>query len=120
MPGHPIVHVDFPSTDPAAAGEFYGSIFGWEIVKSDAMNYVMFSSEAWRGGGFPAADGTMKAGTPIVYVETDDIDATLAKVEALGGKTLMPKGEIPGNGWMALFSDPSGNPVGLYTPPAQA
>jgi uncharacterized protein len=116
MSGHPIVHVDFPASNPDVAGEFYGSIFGWQIIKSEEMNYVMFRSEGGPGGGFPQEDGTTKVGSPVVYVQTDDIEATLAKVEALGGKTLMPKGEIPGNGWMGLFSDPAGNTVGLYTP----
>jgi predicted enzyme related to lactoylglutathione lyase len=31
----------------------------------------------------------------LVYASTDDIDATLAKVESLGGKILMPKAEMP-------------------------
>jgi uncharacterized protein len=51
----------------------------------------------------------------LAYVSTDDIDATLAHVEALGGKTLLPKTEIPHNGWFAFFADPAGNRIGLYT-----
>jgi len=53
------------------------------------------------------------AGTVIAYVGTDDVDATLAKLTKLGGKTLAPKAEIPGVGWFAIFADPSGNKVGL-------
>jgi hypothetical protein len=50
----------------------------------------------------------------VVYIGTDDIEASLAKVEKLGGKTVTPKSEIPGMGWFALFTDPSGNLVGLF------
>ena len=46
---------------------------------------------------------------------TDDIDASLAKAESLGGKTVIPKTEIPGVGWFGFFSDPTGNVVSLYT-----
>ena len=119
MGAHAVVHVEFPSTDPAAAGEFYGSLFGWEIVKDEANSYVMFRSGENAGGGFPQSGEQFKVGSPVVYIHADDIDATLAKAESLGGKTLMPKMEIPDSGWMALFSDISGNVVGLYTPPPQ-
>jgi len=77
-------------------------------------------AEGGPGGGFVEVG---QSGVPIeyktdsflVYVSTDDIDATLAKVESLGGKTLMPKTEIPQVGWWGVFSDPTGNRVALYT-----
>jgi len=117
---HPIVHIEIPAKDTGAAGKFYGDLFGWKI-ESDAMyNYVQFQAEGGPGGGFVEVG---QSGMPIeykpdsllVYVGTDDIDATLAKVESLGGKTLMPKTEIPHVGWWGVFSDPSGNRVALYT-----
>ncbi len=52
----------------------------------------------------------------MVYISTDDIDASLAKAESLGGKIVLPKSEIPDTGWFGFFSDPTGNVVGLYTP----
>jgi predicted enzyme related to lactoylglutathione lyase len=88
----------------------------WKIEAQPEMDYVMFDVEPGPGGGFPKADGeTYKKGDVIVYISTDDIEATLAKVEELGGKTLLPKTEIPNMGWFAFFSDPTGNRVGLYT-----
>ncbi len=50
----------------------------------------------------------------LIYLATDDIDATLADVEAHGGKTVMPKTEIPHVGWWAVFTDPAGNHLGLF------
>ena len=35
-------------------------------------------------------------------------------VEARGGKTILPKTEIPGVGWFAFFADPTGNQVALF------
>ena len=54
------------------------------------------------------------AGTVIVYIQADDIPAALAKIEAHGGKTLLPQTEIPGVGWFAFFVDPTGNRMALY------
>src|SRR5262245_46143037 len=116
MAAHPIVHIEFATTDPQAASKFYGDLFGWEIQNVPEMNYVMFAATGGPGGGFPQADNEMyKPGDVLVYIGTDDIDATLARIEALGGKTLMPKTEIPGSGWFGIFSDPTGARAALYT-----
>jgi predicted enzyme related to lactoylglutathione lyase len=50
-----------------------------------------------------------------ISVLTDDIESTLAKVEELGGQTVTPKTEIPDMGWFAVFKDPQGNLIGLFT-----
>jgi predicted enzyme related to lactoylglutathione lyase len=115
MGKHQIVHVELPSTDPQRAAQFYGELFGWRIVTAPGMDYIMFDPEAQPGGGFPATDDVYTAGGAIVHVTTDDIEASLAHVASLGGQTVVPKTEIPGMGWYAVFRDPSGNKVGLYT-----
>lgn len=48
-----------------------------------------------------------------VYVEVPDCDAALKKVEALGGRTLVPTTVIPGMVTFAMFADPEGNAVGV-------
>ena len=48
------------------------------------------------------------------YVDSEDIDADLKKVEGAGGKVAHAKDEIPGFGWWAAFTDPTGNLLGLY------
>ncbi|MCP4420492.1 MAG: VOC family protein [Chloroflexi bacterium] len=121
MSKHPIVHFELSSKDRRESGDFYNSVFGWEIQHMDEMNYTMFSTvkDGMDGGLNPVSEQN-PAGTVSVYIGTDDIEATLAKIEAGGGKTLMPKTEIPQNGWFAFFQDPSGNNVGLFTAPPQA
>lgn len=42
-----------------------------------------------------------------------DIEATLASVEAAGGRTLMPKFSPAPETWLAMFADPEGHVVGL-------
>jgi predicted enzyme related to lactoylglutathione lyase len=64
-------------------------------------------------------DHSFRVGEPILYLGTDDIDATIARVEAAGGKIVMPKMEIPNNGWTAWVNDPSGNRIGLFQAPAR-
>jgi len=113
--GHPIVHVELSANDREAAGKFYSELFGWQVQDHPEMNYATFEAAGGPGGGFAPVGGNMPAGQTLVHVGTDDIDASLAKVEQLGGTTLMPKTEIPNIGWFGLFKDPTGNIVGLYT-----
>lgn len=115
MSKHPIVHIEFSSKDFEESGKFYSQLFGWKVQQMPEMNYATFEAEGGPGGGFNPVSEEYPAGTVMVYIETDDIDATLAKAEKLGAKTLVPKTEIPETGWFALFLDVSGNQVGLYT-----
>lgn len=121
MPNHPVVHIEIPAEDTAAASKFYTALFGWNVNYAQDFDYHMFQVEGGPGGGFVKIGDNppYKAGEVLIYVSTDDIDATLAQAESLGGKTLVPKTEIPGTGWFAFFADISGNRIGLYTGLAQ-
>ena len=116
MSTHPIVHVELSTTDRKKSAGFYNKVFGWEAQHIDEMNYSTFTTgENQIGGGFNPAPDNMPVGSTLVYIGTDDIEATLREIEANGGKTIAPKSEIPGMGWFAMFQDPTGNLVGLYT-----
>ncbi len=42
-------------------------------------------------------------------------EGTLERIVAAGGKVALARTEIQGMGWFALFTDPTGNTVGLFT-----
>jgi len=116
MSGHAIVHVDISSNNQEETGKFYESMFGWKIQPMPQFNYTTFAAESGPGGGFmQIGDGMAPAGQVLVYVYTDDIDASLAKVESLGGKTVVPKTEIPTVGWFGVFTDLADNQLALFT-----
>jgi hypothetical protein len=115
MSKHPIVHIEIPSKDLAKNSKFYGDLFGWEISPVPDFNYVMFNPGEGPGGGFPPVESFNKTDRVLVYVDSEDIEADLKKAESLGGKTVVKKTEIPGQGWFALFQDPEGNTLALYT-----
>ncbi len=121
MPDHSIVHIEFASPDPKSEQQFYGNVFGWQLHTDPTADYHMFQTSAGLGGGFvQVSDGGESGvryapGEVLVYIGTDDIDATLARIEANGGKAEVPRTEIPGTGWFAVFTDPQGTRVGLFT-----
>ena len=111
-----VVHVELSANDPDEAGKWYADLLGWKIEKDEEMGYVQFSGEEGSiGGGFNPIDENTPAGAVVPYAATDDIEALLAKAESMGATVAMPKTEIPNIGWFAMFVDPSGNRIGLYT-----
>jgi len=111
---HPIVHIEIPAQDPKAAGKYYADLFGWGIQSEPNFDYVMFDAQGGPGGGFTTVGEHTKPGDVVIYIETDDIEATLAKAVSLGGQIVQATMEIPGMGWLGLFADPTGNRIGLW------
>ncbi len=109
-----IVHIEIPAADQRAAARFYQEAFDFETNPVPDMDYTTFMTGN-VGGGFPTAGTMATVGEVLVYLSSDDIEGDLRKVEDLGGKTVTPKMEIPNMGWFAIFADPTGNKIGLYT-----
>jgi predicted enzyme related to lactoylglutathione lyase len=113
MSQHPIVHIEIAAKDREAAGKFYSDVFGWKVQQLPEMNYATFEAEGGPGGGFNPVENNQP--TPVmIYIDTDDIDATMQKIQQLGGKLVRPTDDVPGMGQFAFFSDPSGNVLALW------
>ncbi len=115
MPKRNVVHVEISAANVEAAGKFYQELFGWKLQHVPEMNYTMWEAGDGTGGGFNLVSEENPAGQVLVYIDSDDIEADLRKVEKLGGKILHEKMEIPQTGWFGIFQDPTGNVLGLYT-----
>ena len=123
MAAQPIVHIELSTVNGAESAKFYSDLFGWDLQHMAQFDYWTFRADGGPGGGFnnvsnantEALGFEVKPGTVVTYVGSDDIEADLARAEALGGKIVTTKMEIPSMGWFGIFSDPSGNLIGLYT-----
>jgi predicted enzyme related to lactoylglutathione lyase len=112
VPGVPC-WVDTSQPDPAAAAEFYGGLFGWEL--EDVMppeapgSYFM----ARLGGGDVAAIGSASAEEPApvvwnTYVWVESADETAAAVREAGGSVLAEPFDVFEAGRMAVCADTEG------------
>jgi hypothetical protein len=104
-----IVHFELPSQDTERAKSFWSGVFGWEFGDPMGMEYWMTQTDEDQGGAVYKDD---KRGM-TVYFDTDDIDATLAKVSASGG-TAGDKAPIPSVGWFAHCTDTEGNNFSVF------
>jgi predicted enzyme related to lactoylglutathione lyase len=83
---------------------------------TSAGETVMIDTGAGSGiNGHISALGHEPHHYATFYVQVDDIKAYLAKIESLGGKTVVPPVSIP-TGTFAWFADPDGTVIGLWTP----
>jgi predicted enzyme related to lactoylglutathione lyase len=109
--------------DIKRAKNFYENIFAIQMDQKEMMGMQMafFPSEDMNGkvsGGL--VQGPMhkpsQDGAKIYLNGNPDLSKVLSKVEAAGGKVLMPKTKISDDiGHMAYFSDPEGNAVALHS-----
>jgi predicted enzyme related to lactoylglutathione lyase len=111
MPGK-LVHFELPSKDPARAREFWSGVFGWSFSDpGPGFQYWMTRTGEDQGGAvYPVQAGERG---PIVYFDTDDIDSTIEKVRAKGGRA-NEKQPIPHIGWFARCTDTEGNDFSLF------
>jgi predicted enzyme related to lactoylglutathione lyase len=72
----------------------------------------MPSEPGFINGGMMARQGEIAH--PVIVVDVDDIDATLADVEARGGSTVEKKTPVGDMGFAAYFKDCEGNLLGLW------
>ena len=124
---HAISWFEIPATDLERAQQFYESIFGISMIPMDLPNIKMrmFPLDDMMtqvGGALVDSDGFHKPSStdgPLIYLNANpDVQNVLDRVEAAGGKIMVPKTEIsPEYGFMAVFSDTEGNRIGLHSVP---
>ena len=118
--GHIVWHDLFtPNRERSKA--FYAHVAHWTYLTEHSKDF------AWGGGekdfvlalsGDEAGAGLIEAapgqsGGWIPYVEVADVDAAVARANALGGETVRRPFEVPGVGRNALVRDPLGAVFGL-------
>jgi predicted enzyme related to lactoylglutathione lyase len=114
---------EIPATDISRAQKFYETVFE---VKMDAMPEMMgmkmvsFPAEmnSGKANGAIAQSDQHKPGTDgvVIYLNANPkIQPVVDRVEAAGGKVVMPAMEIsPEIGKMAFIIDTEGNKIGIH------
>ncbi len=114
---NPVVHFEIVSTDVEKSQAFFKELFNWHIepMPMENMPGMAYGMVDTHSDGISGGIGSTPDGQTHVtfYIEVDDLQAYLDKVEPLGGKIVMPVTEIPGMVTLAMFSDPAGAIVGL-------
>src|SRR4030088_1449814 len=113
------VWVDLSSTDAAKAREYYAKLFGWKVEvapEPDAGGYALAKLNGKDVAGIGPVQTPDGPSAWMLYIGTNDADATAKKVEAAGGKVIAPPFDVLKSGRMAVFQDPSGAFISVWEP----
>lgn len=109
---HAIDYIEFTVRELDASKRFYAAAFGWEF-NDYGPGYAGIRDAKGEGevGGFRV--GEPVAGGLLVVLYSDDLEASVAAVEAAGGTIVTEPFAFPG-GRRFHFHDPSGNELAVW------
>jgi predicted enzyme related to lactoylglutathione lyase len=118
---NPVNWFEIPVIDVGRARTFYEKVFDKKLTVEDmdGYNIAFFPMEQ----GAPGAAGMLIKGETyvpshsgtVIYFSVDDIEETLRRIQANGGKTVLPKKNIGQYGFIAHFEDTEGNRLALHS-----
>ncbi len=107
------------TNDVPGAKHFYSELLGWSLSDMESINgtYTMARAGETEVAGIMATPPEAQGMPPVwgAYVTVDDVDAMPARVEALGGKTILSPQDIPDVGRFMVMQDPQGAVLMLIT-----
>ena len=108
------------TTDVRAAGAFYAKVMGWGAwdMSVPGREHLLFSAgPAAVASLMSLSEGARVRGVKphwIGYVGVDDVDATAARIEGLGGAVLVPPADVAATSRFAVAADPQAARFGLF------
>jgi len=110
---HPVVHTEIRSENPDATRGFFADLFGWKVAAEGAFPGYTFIDTGADGGPYVAISPRQGPDDEVLFfVAVEDVAATLAKAEELGGTIVQPAQQVPGTSF-GVFADPQGHRVGV-------
>ncbi len=108
---HTIDYIEINVADVAEAKRFFAEAFGWEF-NDYGPDYAGIKGGSGEVGGLRKMDQVVTGG-PLVVLYSEDLPASLAAVEAAGGRIVADIFEFPG-GRRFEFVDTSGNRMAVW------
>ena len=98
------------TSDPDAAQDFYAKVVGWTVADSgmSGMDYRIFNAADGSIGGLMKLPDGGGAPTWLGYVGVEDVDRSVAQMQAAGASVHVPAMTVEGVGRMAMLADPHG------------
>lgn len=110
----PVVFFELGCKDLAKTTGFYTDLFGWSKTSVPYASQINTNTKEGVQGQIVSL-GHEPHQYVTFYVQVEDINAMLTKVEAAGGKKIVGPIPLPDKTQFAWFKDPEGNMVAMIT-----
>lgn len=110
-----ICHIIIPSKHFQTAKNFYEKVFGWKVEQQPGTTSLDVLPPSGKG---ISAELNSEEQVVVPSISTSNIAAKLRLIEQFGGKILKnktPIGKEAEYGHFAIFEDPDGNKMCLYS-----
>lgn len=109
-----INYIELPARNLEGTKQFFSDAFGWQFIDY-GPDYIAMQN-AGLDGGFYRSELVVETakGSALVVLYSCDLEATLVKVKAAGGRIVKQVFSFPG-GRRFYFSDPSGNEYAVWS-----
>lgn len=110
-----ICHIVIPSKNSERSRVFFERVFGWKVEKQKGTASLDILPPSGKG---ISAELNPKETVVVPSIFTSNINEKLSNIEKYGGKRLKgrtPIGKKAEQGYFALFEDPDGNKMCLYS-----
>jgi predicted enzyme related to lactoylglutathione lyase len=109
-----INYVEIPCRDLVTTKQFFTDAFSWAF-QDYGPEYTAFSDEGLDGGFFKSDHASRPdTGAALIVFYSNDLEATLTKIEKAGGKIVKAIFPFPG-GRRFHFTEPSGNEFAVWS-----
>jgi predicted enzyme related to lactoylglutathione lyase len=118
-----VVHFEIPGDDMGRLKGFYTDVFGWELQDYPEMEYSIATTVPTGPDRMPSVTGAINGGLkkrdvageqPVIVIDVASLDDSIRRVEAAGGKVVVPKAKVGDMGWYARVKDTEGNIIGVW------
>jgi len=110
-----ICHIVLPSKNLQESSRFYREVFGWKLEPQPGTRSLDLLPPSGKG---ISAELNIEEREVVPSIFASDIKAALERITQFGGKVVQgktPIGEQAENGYFALFEDPNGNKMCLFS-----
>ncbi len=105
---NPVTEFQILAKDPDAVAKFFARVLGWNVNANNALGYRRVdtgSPKGIQGGIWPAPP--QAPDFVQLFVEVDDVAATVAKAEQAGAQVIVPPSKLPEGDEMAVLLAPN-------------
>ena len=111
---NPVVFFEIGCKDLSKKASFYADLFGWTPTGIPMASLINTNSEEGIQGQITSL-GHEPHNYVLFYIQVNDINESLTKIQEAGGKKMVGPVILPNNKQFAWFADPEGNVIGLVT-----